>query len=123
MLSQSTFLLIGHWGYFISLFPRNAGKGLAVVSKLPISLFKFIYEKKDHLGGVMVRVLISDAEGHGFDPQPGQTKTSKFVFAASSQSKQHLGVRAKTGLPRARIMFLGKLAWLPVDCSFRELAR
>ena len=62
------------------------------------------------------------AEGHGIDPWPGQTKDIKLVFSASPLSTQHLGVREKTGQPRIRIMCLGKLACLPVDCCIRELA-
>ena len=32
---------------------------------------------RDRLGGVMVGVLTSSAEGRGFDPRPGQTKDFK----------------------------------------------
>ena len=66
----------------------------------------------------MVSVLASNAEGRG----PGQTKDIKMIFAASQVSTQHLVVRAKTGRPLVRIMCLGKVARLPVDSYFRELA-
>ena len=34
----------------------------------------------ERLGGVMVGVLASSAEGHGFDPKTGQTKYIKIGF-------------------------------------------
>ena len=47
--------------------------------------------------GVMVSMLASSVEDHGFDPQLGEEKKSmKLVFAASLLSKQHKGERAKT---------------------------
>ena len=60
------------------------------------------------LGGVMGSVQASRA--------------LKLVFAASPLSTQHLGVKAKIGHPRARIMCLGKVACLLADCCFLELA-
>ena len=51
---------------------------------------------KDRIGGVMVSVLASNAEGRGFDPCPGQTKDIEMVFAAFLLSMQHYGVRAKS---------------------------
>ena len=47
--------------------------------------------------GVMVSMLASSVEDHGFDPQLGEEKKSmKLVFAASLLNKQHKGERAKT---------------------------
>ena len=48
------------------------------------------------------------------DSIPGRVKpkTLKFIFAASPQSTKHLGVRAKTGQPRVRILCLGKVTRL-----------
>ena len=58
----------------------------------------------------------------GSIPSHVKTKTLKLVFAASPLSTQHLGVRAKTGQSRVRKMCLGKVACLPMDCCFHELA-
>ena len=68
-------------------------------------------------------MVLCCAEGCGFDPLRVKLKTLKLVFAASSLSTQHLGVRAKTGRTRVRIICLGKVACLPVDCRFRGVAR
>ena len=59
----------------------------------------------DRLGGVMVTVLASSAEGRGFDPRPGQTKDIKIDWSAQSQNNVS-----------------GKVACLPADCYFVELA-
>ena len=71
----------------------------------------------------MVSVPAASAEGRVFAPRPGQTKDIKLVSVVSPLSMQHLGLRAKTGRPKFRIMCLGKVACIPVDCCFRELAR
>ena len=48
----------------------------------------------------------------GLIPGEFKSKTFKLVFAATRLSMQHLGVRAKTGGPRIRIMCLNKEACL-----------
>ena len=75
----------------------------------------------DCLNGVMIRLLATSAKGPGFYPQYGQTKTLKFVFAASLLSMQYLGVRANIGQSRVRLMCFGKVACLPRNCCFHEL--
>ena len=62
----------------------------------------------------MVSVLVLNAEGHRFDPQPGQTKDIICFFPAK---------HAKSGQPRVRIICLGKVTCLLVDCSFHEVER
>ena len=52
----------------------------------------------------MVSIPTSSTEGPGSDSRPGQPKTLKLVFAASLLSKQHLGVKSKTGWPRVIIL-------------------
>ena len=74
------------------------------------------------ISNVVVSVLALSAEGRRFDPQPGQTKDMKLVSAASPLSTRHLGVRAKTE-SKVRILCLGEVERLPVECCFRELAR
>ena len=71
----------------------------------------------------MVSVLASIADGGRFYPQMGQLKTLKFVFASFPLSTQHVGVRAMTDRPIVKIMCLGKMARLPVDCCLSELSR
>jgi len=46
--------------------------------------------------GVMVSMLASSVEDHGFDPQVKKKKSMKLVFAASLLNKQHKEERAKT---------------------------
>ena len=82
-----------------------------------------VFSQMDHLGDVMVSLLASSAVGCGFEPRPGQTKDLKIDIAASQLGTQHLGVRAKTGWPRVKIMRLGKLACLAANCRFCDLAR
>ena len=60
----------------------------------------------------MVSVRATNAEGHWIDHWLSQTKGIKLVFAAFLLSTQNLGVRAKTGQPRVRIVCLGKVAFL-----------
>ena len=48
----------------------------------------------DPLGGVMVSVLASSAEGRGFDPQPGQTKDIKIGVCCFSS--KHTAFRSKS---------------------------
>ena len=69
-----------------------------------IDLLVYYINVRYRLGGVMVSVLASSAEGRGFDSV--KPNTLKLVFASSPLSLQHLGVRAKTDLPRVRIMSL-----------------
>jgi hypothetical protein len=66
----------------------------------------------------MVRMLTSGSI-------PGQVKlqTIKLVFAASLLSRQHQGVRTKTGWLRMRIISASVASCLSVDCCFSELAR
>ena len=71
----------------------------------------------------MVCVLASSAEVRWFDPRSGQTKDLKIGICCFPLSRQHLGVRTKTGRPRVRVMGLSKVACLPVDFCFCELAR
>ena len=66
----------------------------------------------------MISVLTSGAEDRVFEPRPN---TFKLVFAALSM--QHLGVRTWISRPRVRIICLDKVARLPVDSCFREIAR
>ena len=74
------------------------------------------------VGGFIISVLALSAEHQGFNPFQIKPKTLKLVFAASPLSAQHLGVRAKTGWPRVRIMYVIKVACLPADCCFCEPA-
>ena len=71
----------------------------------------------------MVSVLASSAGGRGFDPRPGQTKDIKIGICCFSARHAALRSKSKDWLPRVRIMCLGKVACLPADCCFRELAR
>ena len=74
------------------------------------------------LRGVMVRVLVSSAKGRGFDPRPGQTKDTKIDISFFSAKLAAFSSNSKTGRTKIRIICLGKMARLPADCSFRELA-
>ena len=65
----------------------------------------------------MVSVLDSSVEGRWVE-----LMALKLVFAASPLDLEHLVVRAKTGRPRVRIMYLGEAARLPADCCFHEFA-
>ena len=67
-----------------------------------------VHSPLDRLGVVIVSVLSSNADGRGFVPGRVKPKTLKLVYAVSSLSTLHLGLRAKTGRPRVRIMCLGK---------------
>ena len=52
------------------------------------------YFALDRLGGVMVSVLASGAEGRGFDPRPGQTKDIKIGICCFSA--KHAALRSKS---------------------------
>lgn len=55
---------------------------------------------------------------HGFNPQPDQTKDlEKLVLGASQLGTQHLGVEAKIGWSRVRMMCPGRVTLLHVDCN------
>ena len=49
---------------------------------------------QDHLSDVMVSMLASSAEGHGFHPRPGQTKDIKIGICCFSA--KHTAFRSKT---------------------------
>ena len=49
-------------------------------------------------------------------------KTVKLVFAAPPLRTNHLGVEAKTGWIRIRIMCPSEVRCPPADCCFSELA-
>ena len=90
-----------------------------LIFKIPFFLIFLMYL----FGGVMVSVLASSAGGRGFDPRPGQTKDIKIGICCFSARHAALRSKSKDWLPRVRIMCLGKVACLPADCCFRELAR
>ena len=71
----------------------------------------------------MVSVLASSAGGRGFDPRPVQTKDIKIGICCFSARHAALRSKSTDWLSRVRIMCLGKVACLPADCCFRELAR
>ena len=48
----------------------------------------------NHLGGVMVSVLVSSAEGRGFDPRPGNTKDFKIGICCFPA--KHAALRSKS---------------------------
>ena len=77
---------------------------------------------KNHSGGAMVSILASSAVDRGFEPQSGQTKDYKIVFAASLLIIQHSGVRAKVCCLGIRIMCTRKATCPTKDCSLSELS-
>ena len=54
----------------------------------------FYDQPLNRLGGVLVSVLASSAEGRGFDPRPGQTKDIKIGICCFSA--KHAAFRSKS---------------------------
>ena len=73
-------------------------------------------------GDLLIRVLISNAVDHGFEPLRVKPKTMKFVFVASPLSMQLYGIKAKTGWLGIRIFCQNGATCLPVDCCLSQLA-
>ena len=99
------FAIIRHWGMYIyRSFDCNIKIGPDFLNICQIIMLMLFFLKRTiqnssqvHLpdlriqccyrhDGVTVSVLASSAEGRSFDPQPGQNKDIKLVFAASPLS-------------------------------------
>ena len=57
---------------------------IAIYSPNERHIGKVFHQHLERLGGVMVSVLASSAEGRGFDPRPGQTEIIKIGICCFS---------------------------------------
>ena len=65
-------------------------------------------KQKDRLGGVMVSVLASSAEGRGFDPRPRQTKDIKFGICCFSAKHAAFWSKSIVWSAQSHVGFEGK---------------
>jgi hypothetical protein len=75
---------------------------------------------KNSICGIMDSMFASTAVECDFEPWSGETKDYNIGICCSST--KHLGVGAKTGRLRIRIMCLSGAACLLVNCCFSQLA-
>jgi hypothetical protein len=78
----------------------------------------------NHIGGVMVRVLASNAVDRGFDTQSGQTKDYKIGIRCFSANYKQAALRRKSKdwLVRNQDNLSERATSLSTDCCFSEQA-
>ena len=67
----------------------------------------------------MINVIASNMVDRGFEPQTGQGKTVKLLFASSLLGMQHQGVKTNTGWHGIRKM---RDKFIHAECCSSELA-
>ena len=79
--------------HFVSIIP-------AVYCKILELLTEYLFKMYNHIGGVLVSVLVSSAVDRGFEPRSGKTKD--YAIGISCFSAKHAALRRQSKYWSAR---------------------